>query len=189
MKPTCFRLTRQTNLPIMKFFKRSRRIHVHHVPAAQQEEKKKDAWIFNPHEIERGSSRFVSTPVERKKKVNRVGVTMNRRHRLNRKVQFTGVYRYGVTVDAETFRILCRENRRSCSRFAAVVGRRFGPAVRRNKAKRIARILFDQFQKRISPSCDIILFPRIALLTQRRDLLTVDFENALRQARVCQEPV
>ncbi|MBI3597315.1 MAG: ribonuclease P protein component [Nitrospirae bacterium] len=102
---------------------------------------------------------------------------------MNRRSQFEDIYQRGVTVDTASFRLVYRENRRSCSRFAAVVSKRFGSAVRRNKAKRIARKIFHEFQRRPRPPCDIILFPKKEMLVHGYPLLTSDFERAMRQPR------
>jgi ribonuclease P protein component len=100
---------------------------------------------------------------------------------LNRKSQFEELYHGGVAVDTSSFRLLYRENHRSSSRFAAVVGKRFGSAVCRNKAKRIARNIFHEFQNRISPPCDIVLFPKKELLVRGYRLLRSQFERAMVQ--------
>jgi ribonuclease P protein component len=106
---------------------------------------------------------------------------VNRKNRLSRKSQFEELYHRGVAVDTSSFRLLFRENRRSSSRFAAVVGKRFGSAVWRNKAKRIARNIFHEFQSRISPPCDIVLFPKKEMLVQGYRLLSSQFERAMVQ--------
>jgi len=102
--------------------------------------------------------------------------------RLNKRPHFSILYRHGVKVDTELFRIIYRENHLSRSRFAAVVNRKFGAAVRRNKAKRVARSLFDGIQKKLSPACDLLFFPKNAMLTQRHAALASDFERVLKEA-------
>jgi len=97
--------------------------------------------------------------------------------------QFEDIFQSGIAVDTASFRLLFRENRRSYSRFAAVVSKRFGPAVRRNKAKRIARNIFHEFQGKICPPCDILLFPKKTMLVHRYQLLSGDFERAIERAR------
>jgi ribonuclease P protein component len=60
-----------------------------------------------------------------------------------------------------------------------VVSRRFGKAVHRNKAKRIARSLFDQFKKTINQSCDMLFFPNINFLTEPPKTLMSEFDLVL----------
>ena len=102
--------------------------------------------------------------------------------RLNKQPQFSILYRHGVKVDTELFGIIYRENHLSRSRFAAVVNRKLGAAVRRNKARRVARSLFDGVQKKLSPACDLLFFPKSAMLTQRYAALAGDFERVLEAA-------
>ena len=102
--------------------------------------------------------------------------------RLKKRLQFSVLYRHGVKIDTELFRIIYRKNHLSHSRFAAVVNRKFGPAVRRNKAKRVARSLFDGVQKKLSPACDLVFFPKSAMLTQRHAAIVRDFERVIEEA-------
>lgn len=107
---------------------------------------------------------------------------MQRRQRLSSRPQFSAVYREGVKVNTMSFRVIYRKNHLSLSRFATVVSRKFGTAVRRNQVKRNARSLFDQVQKKISPACDLLVFPKITMLTQKYDSLVSDLERVLESA-------
>lgn len=107
---------------------------------------------------------------------------MQRSQRLSSRPQFSAVYRDGIRIDTISFRVVYRKNRLSQSRFATVVNRKFGTAVRRNQVKRNARSLFDQVHKKISPACDLLVFPKSTMLTRRYDSLIGDFERALEAA-------
>lgn len=75
--------------------------------------------------------------------------------------------------------MLFRPNGLSNCRFSAVVNRKFGSAVSRNQAKRKSRSLFDLFRLEISPPCDILFFPKTALLEQQYKSLVMEFNRAL----------
>jgi ribonuclease P protein component len=60
-----------------------------------------------------------------------------------------------------------------------VVGRRFGKAVWRNKAKRIARTLFDHLNKTKHQACDMLFFPNKNFLTESKISLTRDFDSVI----------
>ncbi len=109
---------------------------------------------------------------------------MQRSQRLCRRPQFSALYRDGGKVDAVSFKVIYRNNRLSRSRFATVVNRRFGTAVQRNQVKRKARSLFDQVYKKISPACDLLVFPKITMLTQKHAALVNEFERALEAAEL-----
>ncbi|MBI3610761.1 MAG: ribonuclease P protein component [Nitrospirae bacterium] len=110
---------------------------------------------------------------------------MRHRQRLYQREQFSDVYRGGSRMDTELFMVLYRANQLRRSRFAVVVNKRFGSAVTRNKAKRKARILFDLCHKKISPACDILLFPKKGMLSQKQALLIDHFRRTLEQAHLC----
>jgi ribonuclease P protein component len=166
------------------FWRILRRGNVHNVSATQQEKKKTGSRIFESNEIKRGPPCDGPTAIQRQKATDGVGYPVNPRNRLKGRSQFGNIYQNGIAVDTTAFRLLYRENRRSCSRFAAVVSKRFGPAVKRNKAKRIARRIFFELQSQICPSCDILLFPKGPMLVNRYVLLSGDFQRAIERARL-----
>jgi ribonuclease P protein component len=109
---------------------------------------------------------------------------VQRRQRLNRQEQFSALYRYGTRVDTVSFRIIYRQNHLAVSRFATVVNRRFGSAVRRNQVKRVARSLFDEVQRKIVKGCDLLVLPKSTMLTQKYAELVTDFERTLEAAEL-----
>jgi len=101
---------------------------------------------------------------------------LKKRQRLNKQTQFSGLYQNGVKIDTKSFRVIYRKNHLSLSRFSVVVGRRFGKAVLRNKAKRIARTLFDQSSKINNQACDILFFPNKNFLGESKISLIREFD-------------
>jgi ribonuclease P protein component len=113
---------------------------------------------------------------------------MKRCQQLNRQTQFLVLHRDGVKIDTASFRVVYRQNRLSRSRFATIVNRKFGTAVKRNQAKRRARSLFDRVQKKISPACDLLVYPKNTMLTHPYAVLVRDFEQALKSADLLKGP-
>lgn len=158
----------------------SRRPDVDYLPAAKQSKKKEDAWLFETYGNERGAPYTFQTPGQRTKEADGVGYRLVKsRERLKEKEQFRNLHQNGRKIDAESFRMLFRPNGLSNCRFSAVVNRKFGSAVSRNQAKRKSRSLFDLFRLEISPPCDILFFPKTALLEQQYKSLVMEFNRAL----------
>ena len=105
---------------------------------------------------------------------------MQRRQRLNSRQQFAELYRLGTRVDTVSFSVIYRQNHLAISRFATVVKKRFGTAVRRNRVKRVARSLFNEIQWKIAPPCDLLVLPKSTMLTMKHAALVTDFEKALK---------
>lgn len=109
---------------------------------------------------------------------------MKKSQRLNKQTQFTVLYQNGIKVDTKSFRVIYRKNHLSLSRFSVVVGRRFGKAVQRNKAKRLARTLFDQSNKTMYQACDMLFFPNKNFLTESKILLIRDFDLVIEKVNL-----
>jgi len=101
---------------------------------------------------------------------------------LNKKHQFSVLYASGVKIDSKTFRIIYQKSCLPFSRYAVVVSRKFGKAVWRNRAKRIARTLFTLSQKKKHPSCDMVIFPNRKILSEPFRELVGDFNQAIEKA-------
>jgi len=63
-------------------------------------------------------------------------------------------------------------------RFALVVGRKWGDAVRRNRQRRLLREAFRTARPELPPGFDLVLLPRASLLPLRMQ----DVRDALRDA-------
>lgn len=84
--------------------------------------------------------------------------------RLHLKRDFEGIIRGGIKLQYNGVVLWCRPGARGDSprpaRFAVVVSRKLGPAVVRNRAKRLLREAFRLNRKKFLPGTDIIVSPR-----------------------------
>ncbi|MDD6153428.1 MAG: ribonuclease P protein component [Elusimicrobia bacterium] len=83
--------------------------------------------------------------------------------RLHLKRDFEGIIRGGIKLQYNGVILWVRPGARKESRparFAVVVSRKLGPAVVRNRAKRLLREAFRLNRKNILPGTDIIVSPR-----------------------------
>ena len=76
---------------------------------------------------------------------------------------FERVKREGRRSQSPLFNLVFSSTQHFGSRFGVVVGRRFGNAVKRNRAKRIVRELVRKVPKRWDQGYDCIVFPRRAM--------------------------
>lgn len=114
--------------------------------------------------------------------------------RLHLKRDFEGIIRGGIKLQYNGVILWCRADVRQSARparFAVVVSRKLGPAVMRNRAKRLLREAFRLNRKNILPGTDIIVSPRdgeklsnvqaaqhaLMTLCGRAALLSVSSEN------------
>ena len=84
--------------------------------------------------------------------------------------------------------ILALPNAQAHDRFGIIASRKLGGAVVRNRAKRRLRAIFRQVRlerdgKSATPALDLVAIPRRELLTASFDLLTADFQTAMRRLR------
>lgn len=75
------------------------------------------------------------------------------------------VKRRGRRVSTALFNLLVCPSERPDSRLAIIVGKRFGPAVRRNRAKRLFRELGRQVRPSLKPGVDCVVFPKREIMT------------------------
>jgi ribonuclease P protein component len=94
--------------------------------------------------------------------------------RASRDIEY--VKQHGRRLATPCFNLLvCRADARA-SRVGIVVGKRFGIAVRRNRAKRLFRELSRQVRLQLAADHLLLVFPK-------RDALTLPFEELKRQWR------
>jgi ribonuclease P protein component len=73
----------------------------------------------------------------------------------------------GRRVSTAWFNLLIRRADGAATRVAIIVGRRFGTAVRRNRAKRIFRELGRLVRGHLAPGYRFLVFPKRECLTQQ----------------------
>lgn len=91
---------------------------------------------------------------------------MKRLHRLRRPDQFQRVRRDGRTVSHPLLRLTAAPGRRRQTRCGFVVGKRFGPAVERNRARRRVREAVRLDFGHIASGMDLVFVLRSAELNQ-----------------------
>ncbi len=90
--------------------------------------------------------------------------TLTRQERLCNKEDFLRVYREGKRVRLPGLTVIFTKNSLPYSRIGISIGRRFGKAVQRNRAKRIVRELFRKNKDRLPRGYDLIFSPGRKLL-------------------------
>jgi ribonuclease P protein component len=85
--------------------------------------------------------------------------------------------------------LLGRPNRGACDRLGIIASRKLGGAVVRNRAKRRLREIFrrQRLDRGVShpdlPAFDLVAIPRRELLAASIDVLSADFQAAVRRLR------
>ena len=97
--------------------------------------------------------------------------------RVRRRVDFERAYSAGVRVPARFMTLFVATNGGAVSRLGIAASRKFGPAVERNSAKRLARELFRRHK--ITTGLDVIIVPRREMLDASFASLESDYAHAL----------
>jgi len=103
--------------------------------------------------------------------------------RASRDIEY--VKQHGRRVSTALFNMLvCRAEDGCNSRVGIVVGKRFGIAVRRNRAKRLFRELTRQVRMDLVPDHALLVFPKREVLSLSFDELRTAWLSALRRQGV-----
>ncbi|NGZ10033.1 MAG: ribonuclease P protein component [Nitrospira sp. LK70] len=97
--------------------------------------------------------------------------------RRNRDIQI--VKHHGRRTSTALFSLLAYRMDEAPSRVGIIVGKRFGTAVRRNRAKRVFRELVRQSHPDLAPGRGLLVFPKRDALLQSRDGLVQAWRTAL----------
>ena len=97
--------------------------------------------------------------------------------RSNRDIQI--VKHHGRRMSTALFNLLACKMDEAPSRVGIIVGKRFGNAVRRNRAKRIFRELVRQLHPDLAPGRGLLVFPKRDALLQSRDELVQAWRSSL----------
>ena len=103
---------------------------------------------------------------------------------LKKKQDYDQVKRTGKRVQNPLFNLMYSENHHPRSRVGIVVGRRFGKAVVRNRAKRIFRELVRAIQEELVKGYDIVIFPKPPVLEQKFQIVQENWKVALHRIGV-----
>mgnify|MGYP006272548331 CR=1 FL=1 len=98
---------------------------------------------------------------------------LERSSRVRRRPDFERAYDTGIRVHGQFMTVFFVSNGLERSRFGVAATRKIGPAVDRNRAKRLARELFRQH--RVSSGLDVVVVPRRDMLDAPFTRLEADF--------------
>ena len=107
---------------------------------------------------------------------------MDRKERLRKGDDIRAVLRKGNRIETKWFTMNYHVRGDIHSRFTAILGRSFGTAVVRNRAKRKTRHLFYLIKDHVHPTCDILLRPKERMLEDRLSQILLGFEKCLKHA-------
>ncbi len=104
--------------------------------------------------------------------------------RSNRDIQI--VKHHGRRITTTLFNLLACKMDDAPSRVGIIVGKRFGNAVRRNRAKRIFRELVRQLHPDLVPGRGLLVFPKRDALLQSRGELVQAWKGSLERLHLLQ---
>lgn len=104
---------------------------------------------------------------------------LSRTDRVRQRSDFERAYGTGRKVGGRFMLVFLVPNTGSLPRLGVAAGRKFGGAVRRNRAKRLAREIFRRH--RPSVATDIVIVPRREMLDASFPNLETDFLDILRR--------
>ena len=98
--------------------------------------------------------------------------------RLRRRAEFQKVFDSGQRIRGRFLTLLVASGQGSLTRLGIVASRKLGDSVRRNRAKRLIRELFRQFESPESlAGVDIVVIPRVELFGATYASLEEDFRT------------
>ncbi len=94
------------------------------------------------------------------------------------------VKRHGRRMSTALFNLLAYRMDDVPSRVGIVVGKRFGDAVRRNRAKRVFRELVRQVHRDLVPGQALLVFPKREAMVRAHAALKQEWEASLRRGHL-----
>jgi len=166
-----------------------RRSHVHYLSATQQEKKKENTWFLKTDVNQFRTACSLSKKKQGKSSVN--GLMSKEAGWTGRVIRISSeigsVLKTGRKIKTKWYRLFYRPMETEEIRFAVIVGRRLGNAVRRNRAKRRFRELLRKEIPRHAGGVDIILIPEPASIDEDihilREALNTTFIHSMDMPR------
>jgi ribonuclease P protein component len=97
------------------------------------------------------------------------------------------VKRHGRRISTGLFNLLAYKMDDAPSRVGIIVGKRFGNAVRRNRAKRVFRALVRQLHRELIPGLALLVFPKREALSQPSAELRRCWETSLERVHLLRQ--
>ncbi len=104
---------------------------------------------------------------------------LSRAERLRRRRDFERVYREGKRLYLPYLKLVLAPNQLGLRRLGLSVSRKFGKAVRRNRAKRLLREIFRRHKGLFPASHDVIFIPKPEFLEKRHEEVIADLKRVL----------
>lgn len=102
--------------------------------------------------------------------------------RVRKRADFKRAYDEGSKVVMRPFVLFARPNGLAASRLGVTATRKLGPAVLRNRARRILREAYRRCQSELPPGHDLVVVARPALLDMSPASVTPLFRDAVERA-------
>jgi len=109
--------------------------------------------------------------------------TFTRAERLSGSNAFDRVFQNGRAFRRRKFVLLAAPNQGAVSRLGLSVGRKLGPALRRNRLKRLIREAFRLNKSALSAPMDLVVIPRREWRELRLSEIEADFGQTLAEVR------
>ncbi len=103
-------------------------------------------------------------------------------HRLRQPADFDEARRLGRRVETGAFTLRLRAHAEGVRRLGVIASRKAGPAVRRNRAKRVLRELFRRNPEALPVSCDVVVVVRANFFEHSFAAIREFYLRAVRQA-------
>lgn len=101
-----------------------------------------------------------------------------KKRRLRRRAEFQKVFDSGQRIRGRFLTLLVASSQASATRLGIVASRKLGDSVRRNRAKRLIRELFRQFDSpELVGGVDIVVIPRVEMFGATYANLEEDFRT------------
>ena len=103
------------------------------------------------------------------------GSLLRRKDKIKSKSEISLLFKTGQKRECFAYTIIYKKNNRNFDRFAVIVSRKLGNAVKRNNIKRVFREIF-RLRKKSPPYYDILIQPRSGIKIENKETLKSCFE-------------
>lgn len=148
---------------------------------AEPDKEKTGARVPCPDEDPRWKAYLEQQEAEGTLAAHRLDERFRPEERLRRRKEFDRVYREGKRLYLPYLKILLAPNKLGFSRLGFSVSRKFGKAVKRNRAKRILREIFRRHKKIFPRGYDLVLTPRPEILTKDQEEIVRDLKRLFKK--------